>query len=229
LRRFLRPGMNAIDVGANIGYFTLLMSESVGRQGNVLAIEADPESFSILRANLMLRDAVNVEALPVAVTRTAGLANLSRSGENLGGHKAFYVENATAYLPVQGVRIDDILDPEQSVSLVKVDIEGMDHVAVEGMNEAIRRWRPTFLVEFNPANIEAFGDRPESVLALYRALDLTVAVLGADLILLRDYATFDADSVLRNDLLVDPGMDTALIDGVRRIGLINLLLAPLPG
>ena len=94
--------MNAIDVGANIGYFTLLMAECVGRKGNVLAVEADPEAFSILRANLALRNAVNVEALPVAATRSPGIVSLSRSEENLGGHKGFFVQEATEHIPRPG-------------------------------------------------------------------------------------------------------------------------------
>lgn len=226
LRNVLRPGMNVIDVGANIGYFTLLMARAVGAEGSVLAIEPDPETFRILRANLALGRADNVEALPVAATRGNLLVTMSRSPENLGAHKGFVEPGAADLVPVQGIRLDDVLARDSPIGFIKIDIEGMDHAAIEGLARTIQRWKPTLLAEFNPANIEAFGDDPHDVLALYRDYGLEIAVLGPDLLLLRDHAEFDADELIRDNMIVLPANDRVFVERIRRIGLVNLILKP---
>jgi len=226
LRETLRPGMRVIDIGANIGYFTLLMANMVGAEGRVLAVEADPDTVGILRANLELRDSTNVEVLPVVATRSRGIVTVSRCAGNLGGHKGFVAAGADEYIPVQGIRLDDALDPAAPIDFVKVDVEGMDHAAIEGLERSIRQWRPLLLVEFNPANIEAFGDDPHEVLRFYRGLGLQVSVLGTDALLLRDAAGLDLDELVREGLIVMPRMDTDLIERTRHIGLINLILRP---
>jgi FkbM family methyltransferase len=80
--------MCAIDVGANIGYFTLLMSRAVGDSGRVLAIEAEPKNFQFLRTNLELNAVTNVEALPVAAHHTPGLISIARNPDNHGASTA---------------------------------------------------------------------------------------------------------------------------------------------
>lgn len=226
LRETLRPGMNVIDVGANIGFFTLLMANMVGAEGRVLAVEADPDTVGILRANLALRNSTNVDVLPVAATRSSGIVTVSRCSDNLGGHKGFVAVGADEYIPVQGIRLDDVLDPAEPIDFVKVDVEGMDHAAIEGLERSIRQWRPLLLVEFNPSNIEAFGDDPHEVLRCYRDLGLQVSVLGTDALLLRDAAGLGLDELIREGLVVLPRMDADLIERTRRIGLINLILRP---
>ena len=75
------------------------------------------------------------------------------------------------------MRLDEVLGPHTRVDVVKVDIQGMDHAALEGMADTLRRNQPTVLAEFAPLLIAAFGDEPTSVLALYRSLGFSVAPL----------------------------------------------------
>ena len=158
MRNTLRSGMNVIDVGANIGYFTALAARAVEPNGRVLAVEAEPETFSLLRANGELNGFANVELLPVAAHRHAGLVPVARDPTNYGGHTAYVAPAAWATTPVQSVRLDDVLDPEAPIHFIKVDVEGMDHVAVEGLERTIWRWRSTLIVEFNPERIGWFVD-----------------------------------------------------------------------
>ena len=226
MRGLLRPGMNVIDIGANIGYFTALAARSVEPGGRVLAVEADPETFDLLRANVELNGFAHVELLPVAAHRTAGLVTGTRDPSNYGGHTAYVASNAWPTTPLQAARLDDVLDPEAPVHFVKVDIEGMDHAAVEGLEQTVRRWRPLLLVEFNPEKIGWFGDRPEDVLGLYRELGLAVSVLGWDALRLRDETGLDLDELTRDGLVVTPRLDTEIVERTCRIGLINLVLTP---
>src|SRR2546421_6110753 len=66
---------------------------------------------------------------------------------------------------------------EWRVDVVKIDVQGTDHVAVEGMTRTIERWQPTILVEFWPIGIEEFGHDPLNVLALYRDMGYRIAIL----------------------------------------------------
>ena len=66
MRVALRPGMTFVDVGANIGYFSVLGSTLVGPEGRVLCVEADPANVAILRANLWKNNCQNAQVLPVA-------------------------------------------------------------------------------------------------------------------------------------------------------------------
>ncbi len=228
MRRLLRPGMNAIDVGANLGYFTALAARAVAPGGRVLAVEADPETFDLLRANVELNGFAHVELLPVAAHRSAGLVTGSRDPTNYGGHTAYVASQSWTATPMQAVRLDDVLDPETPVHFIKVDIEGMDHAAVEGLEQTVRRWRPVLLVEFNPEKIAWFGDAPEDALRLYRDFGLDVSVLGWDALRLRDEAELDLDELVRDGLIMAPAKDAELIERTRRIGLINLVLMPRP-
>lgn len=224
LRSVLRPGMNAIDVGANIGYFTLLMARAVSPGGRVLAIEAEPETFQLLRANVALNALDNVELLPVAAHRMAGLISITRDPRNHGASSAARVWTGWTTTPVQAVRIDDVLDPEMSVDLVKIDIEGMDHVAVEGLERTIARWRPTIVLEFNPGWIEVMSEQPRDVLRYYRSLGYEIRLLGADALRLYREAGMALDDLLLDNLVVSPGIESELIDAARRIYYINFIL-----
>ena len=227
LRSVLRPGMNAIDVGANIGYFTLLMSGLVGANGHVLAVEAEPDTFQLLRANIELNDLRNVSAVPVAAHRAAGLVTITRNPHNHGGSSAVHTWADWSTAPVQAVRLDDVLNPDLPIDVVKIDIEGMDHAAVEGLERTLARWRPLFLVEFNPIWIEVLGEVPTEILRYYRDLGYQIRLLGGDALRLQREAGMAIDELLLDNLEVSHRNEGELIERTKRIHFINLILTKL--
>ncbi|MFN8590995.1 MAG: FkbM family methyltransferase [Thermomicrobiales bacterium] len=228
LQRTLRPGMHVIDVGAHIGYFTRFMARLVGAAGRVLAVEADPETFQFLRANVALAEHDIIEMAPVAASRRPGLTHGVRDPGNQGGSAAYITTIGAEAFPVQAVRLDDLLDPGARIDFIKIDAEGMDLAVVEGLRRTIGRWRPTLLVELNPSKSEQFGDPPEMVLAAYRTLGLGVRLLGADAVRLRHEAGMELDPLLNEDLFVTGELDAELIARTRHIHFINLVLTPTP-
>src|SRR6185436_6225769 len=78
--RLLRPGMTAVDVGANWGYFTLLCAHLVGATGRVLSLEPDPRVFELLQENLALNDLPHVTPLPLAAAASCGTLTLDGYG-----------------------------------------------------------------------------------------------------------------------------------------------------
>lgn len=177
LRSLLRPGMNVLDIGANVGIHTILRAEAVAPSGRVLAIEPDLENCALLAANVWDAGVAGVEVVRGAAGATTGIATLSLDNENRGNHRAFAVAAAERTVAVPAVRVDDLVRPEALIDLVKIDVQGTDHVVVRGMEETIRHYWPTIVVEFWPDGIVEYGDRPLDVLAYYRGLGLSVELV----------------------------------------------------
>ena len=177
LQSVLRPGMVAVDIGAYIGYVALAMARTVGRDGRVVAIEPEPSNYALLCANVWQSCFGWVEPLCVAAASSTGIAKLWLNDANFGDHRAYAQNEVRQSIEVPAVRLDDLLSSDTRIDVVKVDIQGMDHAALEGMTDRLRRDGPTVLVEFAPLHIADFGDEPTSVLALYRRLGFSVTPL----------------------------------------------------
>ncbi len=226
IRAFLRPGMNAIDVGANIGYFTLLMARAVAPVGRVLAIEAEPENFRLLRANVERNDLAHVELLPVAAYRAPGLMRITRNDANRGGSQVAGPAGDRTAWPVQAVRLDDVLHPDAVIDFVKIDVEGLDHTVIQGLEKTLQRWAPTILVELNPGAIEVHGESVDEVLRLYRELGYELKLLGGDALRLQQACGMDLTELLLDNLAIVPAFESALIAWTRQIHWVNLILIP---
>ena len=179
LRRLTREGMTVLDVGAHCGYFTLLLAKLVGPSGTVLAVEADPGNHALLKENLKAAGAANVTTVQGAAWSSGGeTLPFTLCPENTGDHRSYSWESGREVVEVESVTIDDITQELESVDLVKLDTQGTEHRAVEGMTATIERARPTLVVEFWPLGIRDLGDRPEEVIELYRSLGFELEVVG---------------------------------------------------
>ncbi|MFM9105683.1 MAG: FkbM family methyltransferase [Chloroflexota bacterium] len=223
MRDLVRPGMMVLDVGANLGYCSVLLSQLVGAGGSVLAIEAEPGNASLLRANLALNGAGNVEALAVAAHRERTTVSMALFDPgNLGGFQ--FTHGAGVAVPAWP--LDDLLDPDVPVGFIKVDVEGADHLAVAGLSRTIRRWRPAVLVEFAPHHIATVGETPGEALAVYRSLDMRIMLLGESAQRLIRYGGVDANLLLDAGLVVQPWMEEEIIAAATRVGTLNFALWP---
>lgn len=152
----VKPGMIAYDVGANIGYISLLLAKAVGESGSVYAFEALPENLARLRVNLALnakQDVVKVVAGAV-VDRTEPVH--FRVGPSTGMGKAegsagrLDIHYADSIL-VDGFALDDYIyranNPEPEV--IKIDIEGGEALALPGMRRVLVKARPLVFLELH--------------------------------------------------------------------------------
>jgi len=161
LRSLLRPGDRFIDVGANIGLYTLTASEIVGAQGAVHAIEPLEQILGILRANLVLNQVTNVRvhALALAAEEGEALFHPSRNG-NLGmgsfsdqGEKATPVRVLTRTL--DSLLADGTID---GCDVIKMDIEGAEPLALRGMERTLAARLPrAVLVEVSSGLLHDLG------------------------------------------------------------------------
>jgi FkbM family methyltransferase len=145
-RRILRPGMIALDIGANIGAFTVPIARAVGPEGRVFAFEPQRPLHLMLCANLSLNGIWNVRALDMGVgrERSVAVAPVIDLGEvnNFGGAP---LRADGPGEPVQLAAIDDL--GLAACHLIKVDVEGMEREVLSGAAETIARCRPILYVE----------------------------------------------------------------------------------
>jgi len=87
--RHLQRGDVYVDVGANIGYYTLVAAQRVGVTGKVIAYEPDPDNFALLKANVERNNLSNVTLFPFALHDTGGEGQLFLSGDNFGDHRIY--------------------------------------------------------------------------------------------------------------------------------------------
>ncbi len=151
IRRYLRPGQVAWDVGAFIGYHTLLMYRTCG-PGRVVALEPDPANRARLEKNLALNGTRDVFVIPAAAGRSPGKAWLKRHG------------SCTRMAPsgdiaCDVVRLDDLLERFPPPRLVKMDIEGGEDDALAGASRLLSEVRPVWVVELHGPPGEAACER----------------------------------------------------------------------
>jgi FkbM family methyltransferase len=125
----LKPGDVFIDVGANIGYFTMLAAKCVGASGKVYAIEASPSTYDLLIANLRLNGVKNVEAINMAVTdKECHVRIQSNDTRNIGANSVHIVSSGAAD-SVVGRPLQDIVAPNLGrARFIKIDVEGAENL-----------------------------------------------------------------------------------------------------
>lgn len=149
---FIAPGAVVLDVGAHLGTHALAFARFVGREGCVIAIDAQTRAFELLALNIALNDAPQVRCVHALVGREAGyrlVAPEEPGSTNLGavtftGQPSR--EGAAPFLlPLPMLRLDDLA--LQRCDMVKIDIEGMEYEALLGARELLARHRPVIYFE----------------------------------------------------------------------------------
>jgi FkbM family methyltransferase len=172
LHRQLHEGDTFIDVGANIGYYTVMAAKLVGPRGRVIAFEPDPENFALLKRNIEANGFTNVILEQKALFNKPGTLKLYLEETNKGGHKVFQFGQPRPTVEVEAVRLDDYLKNDQrTVDLIKIDTEGAEGAILEGMRETLGRHQNVKLVvEFFPLLLRSFGSDPAAMLGDLRSL-----------------------------------------------------------
>ena len=173
-RGHLEPGDVVVDVGANVGYFSLLCAAQVGPTGRVFAFEPVPTIVALLRRNLALNGLGSVTVEHAIAAEEPGTAEIFRSPDgNLGLSATSPGEGFVSEGSVPQVRAADAIDPElwTRVRLVKVDTEGDDLRVLRGLEPLLRAMQPgaAALVEVTPEELGSRGDSPAALIDFMKA------------------------------------------------------------
>jgi FkbM family methyltransferase len=164
----VKPGMLVIDVGAHVGYYSLLAARGVGTTGKVYSFEPEPDNYGLLQANIQRNVYTNIESLSKAVSDRVGSVTLFLTALDTGRH-SYYAHGLPerGKLEVESTTIDAFLDAARwpKVGLVKVDVEGAENDVLEGMGQLLRRSQDLkLIIEFSPTLLQNAGTPPPQFL-----------------------------------------------------------------
>lgn len=148
LDTLLASGDWALDIGANVGHYTMRMSELVGATGRVIAFEPVPSTFSLLAANARLFAHANVSLLNVAasdLTEILGM-QIPAFSEGLKNYYQARLTKEAEGLTILTLPIDALGLPPR-ISLAKIDVEGHELPVLRGMRGLLERDQPALIVE----------------------------------------------------------------------------------
>ena len=160
-KKLVGEGMTVIDIGANIGYYTLLAAKLVGEKGRVFAFEPEPRNYALLTTNIEANALKNIIALQNAVSSEAGHIKLYLDKFESGSHSLFKSKRSmTEAITVDSVSLDDFFENKDSyhIDIVKIDVEGAEIAVLQGMIKILDK-NPTLkmFIEFSPANLKKAG------------------------------------------------------------------------
>ena len=162
LKRYLRAGARCMDVGAHLGYTTILMAHLVGPRGSLVAFEPFPKTFRLLEENVRLNELTNIRLEPLAASDQDGSVSLVfEANQQLASTPSvsgYAVEQEKGNIEVRCVSLDSyVARTGWTPELVKIDVEGAELAVLRGATHTIRNARPIFIVE-----VHGWGT-PESI------------------------------------------------------------------
>jgi len=180
VKREIKKGDVVVDIGANIGYYTLIFARLVGNNGHVYAFEPEPENFSILKKNIEVNGYKNVTLVNKAVSNKNCKIKFYLCDDN----KAMHTTNKSSYakfshtINVDCIKLDDYFK-DHKISFMKIDVEGLEYNVVKGMDHILKRNKSIKIMsEFAPILIKDTGIKPQEFL---------------DLLIENDFLLFDLD------------------------------------
>jgi FkbM family methyltransferase len=186
MARQIRPGMVAIDIGANFGYYTILLGALVGEKGHVYAVEPAPATAAMLRRSIELN---GFQSFTTVIEAAAGTSDARlllympdrepKNAQIVASAEGVNASAGTLYQVAQS-RIDRLVADRGRVDFVKIDAEGAEESVVAGMLATLRRDKPLLVIEFNAARARDPGSLIGTLCAIYgrpRYLDLHGNVL----------------------------------------------------
>lgn len=175
---FLRPGDRFIDVGANIGLYTLLALSAVGPSGYVYAFEPNPTMVRILNESLQLNSADNVTVHAIGLADAEGVVAFATTGDDCTAH---IVEQSasSARIEIPIGRLDRILDTVP-YAMAKFDIEGYEPFAIRGASRFLQQHNPPVMLIEMAGYSERYGITTPDFIAELDKLGYFTAVYHPD-------------------------------------------------
>lgn len=154
LKARLKPGDCLYDLGAHTGFLSVIAGRLVGEKGLVLAVEADPENATVLRANAERNQMAQIQVLEAAAWSHSGQLTFSRPRPftRMEGHVVEAPDDQSIAVPA--VSLDDLIFKEgrRPPQLVKIDVEGAEWAVLEGARRMLREVKPALLCDVHNAH-----------------------------------------------------------------------------
>ncbi len=198
-RNSIKEGMNVVDVGANIGYYTLIAAKRTGSGGRVFSYEPEDGNFKILEKNVKANMLNNVSLNKKALSDKDGQRDLFLEKNNRGHHSFAKSESTFEKVSVPTETLDESLKRFGSpkIDLIKIDIEGAEPIALRGMKKTTEQNKNLIIfTEAYPKSMERLGESATSFLYDLRKLGFSLYFIDEskeELIPIKDIDTFITD------------------------------------
>ena len=200
----INPGDVVLDLGAFIGYYTVLFAKKVGQQGHVFAFEPSPKNFKILSKNVKKRSNENITIEKKAISKDTGNTTLYLCNNNYGMNRIYpsvYCDGNAfgGKVQVDTIKLDEYFGSfKKPINFVKMDLEGSEFGALEGMKEIINEnINIKICLEFHPNSIKEYGKDPKEILEFLHSYGFTL---------------YHLDSVTRTRDIIDQSYVEEFID-----------------
>jgi FkbM family methyltransferase len=183
LKNILKSGGVFVDIGANIGYFTLLAAQIVGTSGRVFAFEPNKRNCALLWLSSTENNYQNIEVFPVAASHNAQNIVVQVTGSNgrIVPNTELFANGISAstqdtilppnHVSARTVEVDTLLHDVDRIDVIKIDVEGAEPFVLAGMQAVIQKHRPIIITEFSPAGIiQTTQQAPEGYVQQLRKL-----------------------------------------------------------
>ncbi|MEW6685533.1 MAG: FkbM family methyltransferase [Candidatus Edwardsbacteria bacterium] len=172
-KRSIKPNMVVVDVGANIGYYSLIAAKLVGDNGRIYAFEPEPNNYKLLVKNIEINNYSNIVPIQKAVSNKVGKAKLFVDGYNLGNHSFLEsnIKKKAGFIEVETITLDYFFERivgDNKVNFLKVDAEGAEGIILEGADKILRNKDIKVLIEFTPTLLEKVGTDPLKLLQKFK-------------------------------------------------------------
>lgn len=214
----LQAGDVYVDVGANIGYYTLVAAARVGAQGKVFAYEPDTANFELLKTNIALNNLKQVQAFPLALHDTSSNGKLFLSSDNFGDHRIYDAGEARPSQPIRLAHGDTHLGQlTDRIDFLKIDTQGAECSVVKGLQQTLlaNRDHLRVILEFCPYGIRHSGADGLELVRLLDALDMQWQIIDH-----QQQCLIPAESHHFSDWV------KRMADEPHNEGFVNLLLLP---
>jgi FkbM family methyltransferase len=185
-KKMAQDGMVVVDIGANIGYYTLIAAKLVGDKGIVYAFEPEPRSYKLLCQNIAINGYTNIVPIQKAVSKTNGKTKLYVDAA-IADISSFAKDNVLRYskdldyLEVETITLDDFFERtvgDDRIDLMKVDVEGAEEIVVDGAERVLKKNSLKILMEFVPRQLRNVGTDPFELLRKLRNYGFAIKLLN---------------------------------------------------
>ena len=170
IRNEISEGDVVIDVGANIGYYTLIFAQLVGKSGTVISFEPEPKNFSILKKNVEINNYKNVILEQKIVSRKNEISKLFLAESGIVGHHTNSSKNSKNFIEIESITLDDYtkkLNLSNKIKFIKIDVEGAEPNVLYGAENILKEnSKLKIFTEFNREIIKKYNLDPDEMLSL---------------------------------------------------------------
>lgn len=156
IKKIVKSGDIVVDIGANLGWYTVLCSNLVGQQGSVIAFEPEPRNYQLLQTNIFLNNLENVKAHQIALLDSKSTVEFELSESNFGDHRVRftnrignriekYAESSRSVISVTACTLDEALEEnsnylgERTIKLIKIDCQGSEIAILRGAKRTLSK------------------------------------------------------------------------------------------